>query len=271
MLLPSRHLCAWLLTLWVGWALADSSEPPQPAAEDIFIQIFAEGAYTSAQGLPMVDLLQGDYAYISLKVETLSGKPVVGVKPVLRLRGNSQIESLSESQAGLQTDEQGHFEFALIGGAMGLDTLSASVHAASAEMQINVLSLEAAGYPDPASVEGTVPWSELRQAKVRWSEDGSVRSEIPAGVKKHHGQRVKLAGFMLPLEPERKQKRFLLTSNPPSCFFHIPGGPAGAIEVLTDTGIEASWDLLVVEGIFESLSHSPEGVVYRLRDAKTAR
>lgn len=71
----------------------------------------------------------------------------------------------------------------------------------------------------------------------------------------------------MPLDPDLKQHRFLLTSNPPSCFFHIPGGPAGALEVVSRTGIEASWDPILIEGRFETLQTDEYGVIYRLHDA----
>lgn len=74
----------------------------------------------------------------------------------------------------------------------------------------------------------------------------------------------------MPLEPEQKQKHFLLTSSPPSCFFHLPGGPAGAVEVLAPKGIDATWDLLVLDGRLETIERSEMGVVYRLHDAKVS-
>ena len=72
----------------------------------------------------------------------------------------------------------------------------------------------------------------------------------------------------MPLEPALKQRRFLLTANPPSCFFHLPGGPAGAVEVFASEGIEASWDPVVLEGRFEPQRTSKAGVVYRLHEAR---
>ena len=65
-----------------------------------------------------------------------------------------------------------------------------------------------------------------------------------------------------------KQRRFLLTSNPPGCYFHIPGGPAGAVEVFAAEGIEASMNPFVLEGRFEPQQNSETGVVYQLHDAR---
>ena len=104
-------------------------------------------------------------------------------------------------------------------------------------------------------------------ARIRYRDD-SVSVEFPEAVQVKSGEQVKLSGFMMPLEPDLKQRRFLLTSNPPSCFFHIPGGPAGAVEVLASEGIEATWDPIVLEGRFEMLGTDEFGVIYRLHDAE---
>lgn len=82
---------------------------------------------------------------------------------------------------------------------------------------------------------------------------------------------IPLARFKIPLEPESKQRHFLLTSSPPSCFFHIPGGPAGAVEVFAPRGVKASWDLLLLEGGLELQEYSEDGVIYRLHEAKARK
>ena len=98
--------------------------------------------------------------------------------------------------------------------------------------------------------------------------DTSMVTDFPKEIEVHAGQKVKLSGFMMPLEPEYKQRRFLLTSNPPDCYFHIPGGPAGAIEVFATNGIEPAWGPIVLEGRFEPQHESDTGVVYQLYDAE---
>ena len=105
------------------------------------------------------------------------------------------------------------------------------------------------------------------RSSVRYDGNQSI-VEFPESVSVLSGETVTLTGFMMPLDPDPNQRRFLLTSNPPSCFFHIPGGPAGAIEVLAPEGIEASWSPIVIKGRFETLSQSEYGVIYRLHDAQ---
>nr|MBV6629508.1 DUF3299 domain-containing protein [Oceanococcus sp. HetDA_MAG_MS8] len=269
-----RHALLWLF--W-GLPLSTLAEAPAPAQPDkvqdaeVFLQIFTESGYQNAQGVQVIDLLEGDYAYITLQAETIDGKAVVGATPELSLKGSSRIQSLTPPGGKDRTDDAGSYEFAVVGGSMGLDTLTIAVGKSTVQVQINVISLESAGFAPPASVEGSFPWDELLQASIEYGVDGAVRASFPSKLKKANGQTIKLAGFMMPLEPEAKQRHFLLTSSPPSCFFHIPGGPAGAVEVLAPRGVKASWDLLLLEGRLELLEHSEDGVIYRLHEAKALK
>lgn len=236
-------------------------------AGEIRIRVLSERGYDNEQQQHVVDLLEREMAYLAVKFETAQGNPVSGATPEFQLKGSSRITEISS--AGLQTpsDDSGMVEFGVIAGQMGADQLSVSFGDASKQVVLNVISLKAAGYASLDDIHGALPWDQLMSARVRYTQD-SVVAEFPAAVSQHHRQQVKLAGFMMPLEPEEKQKRFLLTSNPPNCFFHVPGGPAGAVEVFSDKGIDASWDPIVLEGRFETLPSSDSGVIYRLRDAR---
>ena len=97
--------------------------------------------------------------------------------------------------------------------------------------------------------------------------DGAVEVTYPDMISSQDGETVMVSGFMMPLDPDLEQKHFLLTSSPPHCFFHIPGGPAGVIEVFTDDGIEASWDPVKLEGKLELVKEPTTGIIYKLQDA----
>ena len=153
---------------------------------------------------------------------------------------------------------------------MGLDRVTAKIGDAKVEFAVNIISLRAAGFPQPQVIEGGLAWDELMSAKLEYTES-SIVVNFPQSIKNRAGETVKVSGFMMPLQPDLKQSHFLLTSNPPSCFFHIPGGPAGSIEVLAEEGIEVSWDPVVLEGTFEPLESSDMGVVYRLLNAKVVQ
>ncbi|MEM7078473.1 MAG: DUF3299 domain-containing protein [Pseudomonadota bacterium] len=243
-------------------ALSNVAPLPASEATDVVLQGLLEAGYRDDQGRYFVDLFERDQAYLAVRITTPEGRPVVGAVPDIAIEGSSRLV-LNE----LTSSEDGVMQFGVIGGQMGLDTVTASIGDAKVEFAINVISLRAMGFPTVQTVEGGLGWSELMQAQLEYDETGIVAT-FPDSVKEKAGEQVKISGFMMPLDPDLKQKHFLLTSNPPSCFFHVPGGPAGSVEVLAPEGIEVSWNPVVVEGRFEPQDSSEIGVVYRLLDAR---
>ena len=246
----------------------DAANIPVSAADaaDVSLEVRSEYGYRDEQGRYVVDLLEQDYAYVSVVVKTGDGRPVEGAAIDLKLTGGSRLVQPDELSDRATTDVIGLVEFAVVGGPMGLDQVDLSIGDAKETVLFNVISLRAAGFPALPEVEGGLTWGELMSARVRY-EDMSLVADFPKSISERSGEVVRVSGFMMPLDPNLKQRRFLLTSSPPSCFFHVPGGPSGAIEVLSEVGIEASWDPVVIEGRFEPQSTSKIGVVYRVLDA----
>lgn len=248
----------------LGW---DVKPVAAEDATDVSIEALAEVGYVDEQGRYVVDLLQQDFAYLAVRIETADGIPVIDAVPAFSIEGTSQLLEPKEVSPRTATDEYGVIEFAVVGGEMGLDRVKIELGEASTEILVNIISLEAAGFPPLPVVEGGLPWEELMSARIRFQEM-VLYADFPETITEHAGESVRLSGFMMPLDPDLKQHRFLLTSNPPSCFFHVPGGPAGAVEVIASEGIEVSWDPVVLEGRFEPQRKSEIGVVYRLHDAR---
>lgn len=247
-----------------GWTY----QPPIPAAEvtgEIKLQGVGEYGYQDEQGRYVVDLLEREKAYLGVRVTNAEGRPVQGAVPDLSIAGGSRLE-LTE----LLTAEDGVVNFGVIGGIMGLDTVTARIGEQYIEFRVNVISLRAAGFPELPTVENGINWAELFQAKVEFTDEG-MRSTFPASINERSGKTVRISGFMMPLQPTLKQSHFLLTSNPPSCFFHVPGGAAGSIEVIAEEEIEVSWNPVVIEGKFLPQELSGNGVVYKLVDAKRVK
>lgn len=253
----------------ISIGVAPAAEPdrtPVDAAQvnSVMLRILSETAYLNERREYMLDILERDMAYLTLVVEDEDGRPVRGATPRFELTGSSRVLPIGPGDV---TDDTGWFEFGVIGGQMGSERMRVTVKDRSLDIRLNVISLAAAGYAKLDEIEGGLRWEQLMQARLNFDDRG-VLAEFPADIAAHNGKQVKLIGFMMPLEPEERQKHFLLTSNPPSCFFHIPGGPAGAVEVFTKKGIEASWDPIVLEGRFETVQHNELGVIYRLHDAR---
>ena len=82
---------------------------------------------------------------------------------------------------------------------------------------------------------------------------------------------VKIQGFMVPLEPESKQKHFVLSAVPPSCPFCMPAGPESMVEIRLKDGIDFDLNPIVVSGQFSVRSDDPRGVFYTLTDGVPER
>ena len=115
--------------------------------------------------------------------------------------------------------------------------------------------------------KGTTSWELLLSTNVVMQRD-LVMAQFTPELSALRDHTIKLAGFMLPLEATDKQKHFLLSANPPACYFHPPGGPSSVVEVFADRGVATSLDPMVVEGKLELVERSAAGVLYKLRASR---
>ena len=128
------------------------------------------------------------------------------------------------------------------------------------------------GYHDPRSPfaplqekEGILTWELLSPVTTK-ADKTKLTPVFPAKVLALDKRKVKVQGFMMPLEPGDKQHHFLLSSVPTSCNFCVPAGPEGLIEVRTKQAVRYSLEPVVVEGILAVLSDDPYGMYYRVTD-----
>lgn len=120
-------------------------------------------------------------------------------------------------------------------------------------------------------VEGAVSWDTLAEVEVEEREDGLFTPRFAEAVKALHGTEVKIQGFMLPLDNAERQKHFVLSASPPSCFFCLPGGPESMVEITADEGLAFTFEPILVEGRLEVLEDHELGLFYRVRDAAVQR
>lgn len=235
----------------------------EDAKRPLSLDVFSERGYEDENGRLILDLMERDYLYLALLIVDDDGRPVRGARPTISPQGDSRLVRMAGPED--VSDDAGSYRFGIIGGQMGEERVAIALGDASHEVFLNVISLQAAGYSSLSDIEGALDWNELMQAKIDWGEQ--LSASFPPAVAEQHGKTVKLAGFMMPLTMSTEQEHFVMTSNPPSCFFHIPGGPAGAVEVFAKKPVKVGWDPIVLEGRFETLESSEVGTVYRLRDA----
>ena len=240
----------------------DDATPP------LRLEVRAGSGYWNADGDLILDLMEDNRVYLTLWIEDAEGRPVQGLQPTITPNRDSHVLRVDSDAAG--TDEHGNYTFGLMGGSMGEERVEIAAGKAAASVILNVISREASGYEWLKELDGVLHWDLLLQAEIVWSGlQGSAT--FPESVRSKSGQTVKLVGFMTPLETASKQRHFVLVSHPPSCFFHVPGGPAGSVEVFAKKPLDMTWAPVVLEGRFEALETVDIGVVYRLHEARSVR
>ena len=118
-----------------------------------------------------------------------------------------------------------------------------------------------------AAAQTQVSWDTF--AQVRLVRDGArFVPRFESTVQSLDGQRVKVQGFMLPLDQTGAQAHFVLSASPVAgCFFCMPGGPEAMIEIRAGSAAEFSYDPITITGKLELLTDDPMGMYYRLTEA----
>lgn len=262
------HIAVVFGCLFSQVALAEDLAKPVTAkpSNSYQFQILSDIAYMDGEGRQVIDVIEGSQAYLAISAATEDGQPVLGVTPEFKISGTSVMMDPSEAAPMTGTDESGIMEFGIVAGVKGMDTLTVNYGENTTQLNINIISLDIHNYAALPELESGLAWRELMQATLDYQEDKLVAS-FPASIAQQAGEQVDIVGYMLPLDADTKQKHFLLTSAPPSCFYHIPGGPAGVIEVFSDIGVEASWSPIKITGELVLVESSKTGVIYQLEGA----
>jgi hypothetical protein len=126
------------------------------------------------------------------------------------------------------------------------------------------------------ALQAAVSAADDKRAVVSWDALGKVSGvmqkgryvpQFPNDIAALDRKEVKLEGFMMPLDMGGQQKRFLLTAQPSSCGFCLPGGPEQIVEVQARTPVKYILDPVVVSGRFVLVYDDAGGLLYRLTDA----
>jgi hypothetical protein len=119
--------------------------------------------------------------------------------------------------------------------------------------------------------KGVLSWKTLGQVKPL-NEGGRIVPQFSKDVLDLDKQDVRVQGFMVPVEADIKHKHFVLSAVPPSCPFCMSAGPEAIIEVRMKSGIDFSYDPILLSGKFAVRADDPRGVFYILTEAvpKTA-
>jgi len=148
--------------------------------------------------------------------------------------------------------------------------------------------METAGYDDvynfitgelPKVPGDAVSWqvfNKVKEIKISTVKDGIqdeyFKPEYTDEVKALDGKSIKIKGFIFPLSPEKKQNNFLIGPFALSCPFHYHVQPKFVIEVeSTQKPIDFTYDMIIVEGVFEVKFNKETGVFYYLKNARLVK
>jgi hypothetical protein len=123
------------------------------------------------------------------------------------------------------------------------------------------------GIPILPDLPGVLPWSQLEKVDSYKAKDGRLLPKYPDSVLALDNQRVRMQGFMMPLEAGPRQSHFLLTVTAPSCPYCLPAGPEGIVEIKASAPVKFSYKPIVLSGQMHVLKSDPMGLYYRLTDA----
>ena len=114
---------------------------------------------------------------------------------------------------------------------------------------------------------GVVPWRTL--AKVEpVKRDGKILPEFDKEVLGLDQRKIRIQGFILPMDLGEKQKHFLISAVPPHCPFCLPAGPDAIVEVVANKPVAYGLEPIVIQGKLAVLKDDPSGVFYRMTDAQ---
>ena len=238
--------------------------------EQYRFEILSTLGYTDQTGRTVIDMIEGYNINLALSVDTFDERPVNGLAPNFTLTGNSQLIPPGQNTPFTSTDETGILRFGVIAGDQGMDELTVSFGANSDTIHLNIISVKVNDFPSAPTLLDGLNWKQLMQTQLQWVDE-QPQVTFPEIIKNRAGEIVKVSGFMMPMDSSLMQQHFLLTSSPPHCFFDIPGGPAGVIEVFSEQGIESSWEPIIVKGLFELVTSPETGIIYKLQQAEIVR
>lgn len=217
--------------------------------------------------LSEVRLSQGESLELLATLEHQTGEPMAE-KPLYLY--SQQGNFFTKNQ--LTTSHNGQASSVLLATVTGRDEVTISYQdGLHARLTVVVTEAQSMLPTDPSVPElpdlpDVISWKML--AQVEYSNDVSEPPVFAEQVQALHGQEVKVQGFMMPLDNAADQSHFILSVYPPSCFYCLPAGPEGIIEVFSNDAIDFSFDPLLLSGILNVLTDDEMGIFYRIENAQ---
>ncbi len=120
--------------------------------------------------------------------------------------------------------------------------------------------------PQLQDIKGVVSWEILARVDFKTTKDRIIPT-FAKEVLALNGQQVQLQGFMMPLDPGKSQKHFLISVNSATCPYCMPAGPEGVVEVKSSAPIKYGFEPIVISGKLSVLGNDPTGLFYKMSNA----
>lgn len=120
-------------------------------------------------------------------------------------------------------------------------------------------------------------WKDLSKItfKKEYDEMMGFKVDVPVfsdKVKQMDGKKVKVKGYIIPVEGYKSHKEFIFSAYPYSmCFFCGGAGPETVMEVYASEEIEYTAEAITIEGKLELNDSDINRLIYALQDAKLVK
>ena len=93
--------------------------------------------YLNHDGQYFIDVLEQDYAYLTVTISDAEGRAVSGASPDITVTGKSHVVFEKDDPTVSISNASGTFDFGIIGGAMGVDVATVTVGEFSQSFKVN--------------------------------------------------------------------------------------------------------------------------------------
>lgn len=115
-----------------------------------------------------------------------------------------------------------------------------------------------------------ISWATLESTKeIQRRQAGAIYSKpaFSPQVKALMGRRIRVSGYVMPLQTSPKQTHFVLLAYPPDCPFHLNPAPNQFIEIKTAVPIAVHSGVQSFEGQLVLGGQDESGIFYLMRDS----
>ncbi|WP_347303116.1 DUF3299 domain-containing protein [Croceibacterium sp. TMG7-5b_MA50] len=142
---------------------------------------------------------------------------------------------------------------------------------ATAQTQRNGLRPSESVWQPARTPPGGTSWALLESTEEDQRTSGGIiysKPRFPQPVRALGGKRIKVAGYMMPLQNSARQTHFVLLAYPPDCPFHLNPAPDQFIEIRTGAPVAVKNGVAVFEGTLVLTGQDESGVFYQMTNAR---